>query len=319
MKAAIVRERGKGPVYGETDSPSPREGHEIVTVTASALTELVKGRASGAHYSASQTLPTGVGVDGVGRLADGRRVYFLLPVAPFGAMAEQTLVPAANLVPIPDDVPDVLAAALANPGMSSWAALTTRARVVRGERVLVNGATGIAGRLAVRIAKYLGASHVAATGRDPETLLSLADEGADVVISLAQTPEELDLAFQYEFRAGLDIVLDYLWGPSAEAIMASAVKHVHDGLRLRFVQIGASSAPSIPLAAPILRSSGLELLGSGLGSVPVPALLEAIRGVLEATVAGRFRVDAWPIPLTDVETAWTRAPGKRRIVLTVAS
>jgi NADPH:quinone reductase-like Zn-dependent oxidoreductase len=319
MKAAVVRERGKGPVYGEWDAPSPRDGHEIVTVSASALTELVKGRASGAHYSAPQTLPTGVGVDGVGRLSDGRRVYFILPVSPFGSMAEQTLVPATNVVPIPDGVSDVQAAALGNPGMASWTPLTTRARLARGERVLINGATGIAGRLAVRVAKFLGASHVAATGRDPETLLALADEGADVIISLAQTPEELDLAFNYEFSAGIDVVLDYLWGPSAEAIISSTVKHVKEGGRLRFVQVGASSAPSIPLAAASLRSSGLELIGSGLGSVPLPVLLEGVRGVLDAAGVAQWTVDAWPIPLSELETAWTRPPGKRRIIFTVGT
>ena len=97
-----------------------------------------------------------------------RRVYFVLPRAPYGSMAEQAVVPSAHCVPLPDELDDVTAAAIANPGMSSWAAYTERARLKAGETVLVNGATGTAGRLAVQIAKYLGARKVIATGRNAE-------------------------------------------------------------------------------------------------------------------------------------------------------
>ncbi len=160
MKAAIVRHAGEAPVYADFSLPAVATDEHRVTVTASALSQVVRSRASGQHYSSSDAFPLAIGVDGVGRLDDGTRVYFVLPRPPNGGMAEETAVPAAQCVPLPDDLDDVTAAAIAIPGMSSWAAFVERARLKRGETVLVNGATGAAGRLAVQIAKHLGAGKV---------------------------------------------------------------------------------------------------------------------------------------------------------------
>ena len=141
MKAAIVISPGMKPSYGEFQSPVGRDGFEVITVTAAALTNLTKGRAAGSHYSAENHYPFVPGVDGVGTLADGRRVYFAMPEAPFGAMAEQTLVGPRRIITLPDNLDDV-AAALANPGMSCFAALVERARFQAGETVL----SGVASR-----------------------------------------------------------------------------------------------------------------------------------------------------------------------------
>jgi len=157
MKAAIVVEAGETPIYGDFPEPVPALGEVQVTVSAAALSNLAKSRASGTHYSSSAQPPFVVGIDGVGRLEDGRRVYFVLPRAPFGSMAEKAVVRPAQSVSLPDDLDDVTAAAIANPGMSAWAALKERAKFTAGETVLVNGATGTAGRMAVQIAKYMGA------------------------------------------------------------------------------------------------------------------------------------------------------------------
>ena len=156
MKAAIVAQAGSLPVYGDFNEPVPSIGESSIAVTAAALSPVVKGRVSGAHYSSLGDFPFVAGIDGVGRLDDGRRVYFILPKAPYGSMAERAAVPALQCVPLPDGLDDVTAAAIANPGLSSWAALKERARLAPGETVLVNGATGTSGRLAVQIAKYLG-------------------------------------------------------------------------------------------------------------------------------------------------------------------
>jgi NADPH:quinone reductase-like Zn-dependent oxidoreductase len=157
VKAAIVNEAGKAPVYGDFAEPELDEGQVRIAVTAAALSPVVRSRASGTHYSTSGRCPFVVGVDGVGRLDDGRRVYFVIPKAPFGSMAERVVIHPQQCVPVPDDLNDVTAAAIANPGLSSWVALKERARFIAGETVLVNGATGTAGRLAVQIAKYFGA------------------------------------------------------------------------------------------------------------------------------------------------------------------
>jgi NADPH:quinone reductase-like Zn-dependent oxidoreductase len=160
MKAAIVKETGQTPIYGDFAEPVLSSGENRITVTAAAISHVVKSRAVSTHYSSSSPFPFVVGIDGVGRLNDGSQVYFILPKAPYGCMAEQTVVPSAQCLLLPDELDDVTAAAIANPGMSSWAAYTERAQLKVGETVLVNGATGTAGRLAVQIAKHLGARKI---------------------------------------------------------------------------------------------------------------------------------------------------------------
>jgi NADPH:quinone reductase-like Zn-dependent oxidoreductase len=173
MKAGIIKVAGKSPVHGDFNEPVAGEGQELITVSASALSQFSKSRSSGSHYSSSGTFPSVAGADGVGRTADGRRVYFVLPEAPYGALAERTLVRSKQCVAVPDGLDDVTAAAIANPGMSAWAALVERAHMRTRETVLVNGATGTAGRLAVQLAKYLGASKVIAAGRNESELQEL--------------------------------------------------------------------------------------------------------------------------------------------------
>ena len=146
MKAALILETGQPPVYGDFPEPAPSEGENHITLTAASLSHVTQGRASGTHYSASGNTSCVVGVDGVGRLDDGRRVYFVMPPAPFGSMAEQSIASACQCIALSDELDDVSAAAIALPGMSSWAALQESATFQAGETVLVNGATGIAGR-----------------------------------------------------------------------------------------------------------------------------------------------------------------------------
>ena len=220
MKAAIVRSAGETPVFADFPAPSPRDGEKLVSVSAAALSQLARGRASGRHYSAGGDFPFVAGVDGVGRLEDGSRVYFLLPRAPHGAFAETTVV--ERCLPVPDDLDDVTAAAIANPGMSSWAAFVERAALQPGETVLVNGATGTSGRLAVQIAKLLGAKKVIATGRNPQALAELAALGADQTISLGADDAALAEQFRAAFAGRIDVVIDYLWGRSAELILGAA-------------------------------------------------------------------------------------------------
>ena len=200
MKAAIVDGTGANARLCRFPAPAPAEGERLVKVTAAALTQLARGRASGAHYSSSGAYPFVAGVDGVGRLEDGARVYFLLPRAPYGAFAEETVVSAAQCLPVPDDLDDVTAAAIANPGMSSWAALVDRARLAAGRDRARQRRDRNAGRLAVQIAKHLGAKKVIATGRSPEALASLAALGADATIALGADDAAARGAVSRRFR-----------------------------------------------------------------------------------------------------------------------
>ena len=315
MKAAIVEQAGQAPVYGNFADPQPADGLSVVRVNAAAISHVTKGRASGAHYSADGGMPLVPGIDGVGVDENDRRVYFILPEAPYGAMAERSLVDVRRCIALPDTLSDVDAAAMAIPGMSSWAALVERARLRAGETVLVNGATGASGRLAIQVAKHLGAKKVIATGRNAATFDELRALGADVTISLSQERGALEDAFRREFGQGIDVVLDYVWGPSAEALIVAGAKAGPDAVAIRYVQIGAISGMDITLAGSALRSSALQLMGSGIGSVPQRQIIAAIRGVLEAAPSAGFKVSARALPLAEVATAWNAGDAQSRIVL----
>ncbi|MGX4584602.1 hypothetical protein [Paenibacillus chitinolyticus] len=156
MKAAIVKEKGTIPVMGHFDFPVATDGQVVINVSATALSRVSKFRSMGMHYSSKVNFPIVAGLDGVGTLKDGTRVYFALPTAPYGSLAEQTIVNEKLTVRLPDGINDLTAAAIANPAMSSWAALVFRADFKPGQTVLINGATGASGSLAVQIARDWG-------------------------------------------------------------------------------------------------------------------------------------------------------------------
>ena len=323
MKAAIIKERGKTPVYGDFREPTAAEGQALIHVSASALSQFAKSRSSGSHYSSSGAFPSVAGVDGVGRTTDGRRVYFALPEAPFGALAETSLVEASRCIPVPENVDDVTAAAIANPGMSAWAALMERARLQPGETVLVNGATGTAGRLAVQLAKHLGAGKVIGTGRNAGELAELNGLGADNVIPFSLEAGNSAGAAQYEdalveeFERGIDVVIDYLWGETAKTVIVAIAKGVEDGHPVRFVHVGgASGEGNVALPGAALRSSAIQLMGSGAKSVPFPKLLAAVGSVFDAVGPAKLKIATKTVPLSAVEEYWS-APGKPRIVFTM--
>jgi len=310
MKAALVEAAGLPPVYADHAAPVAAPGEVLIKVAAAALYPLVRARASGQHYSVSGGYPVIPGVDGVGRTAAGERVYFFLPRAPFGAMAEQSVVAAERCVLLPDGLDDAKAAALANPGMSSMAALQDRARFQPGETVLINGATGASGQLAVQIARALGAERIIATGRNTAVLNRL---GADETIVLGDDPAILAPRFEQVFAEGVDVVLDYLWGPSALALLKAGAKAGPAGRAIRFVQIGTSSGLEISLPGAILRSSALVLMGSGLGSVSNARLLEGIGAVMHLAATRGLDLPIRPVPLADVASVWPIEDGLRTV------
>jgi NADPH:quinone reductase-like Zn-dependent oxidoreductase len=296
---------------------------EVITVSASALSQFSKSRSSGTHYSSEGAFPAVAGADGVGLTEDGRRVYFVLPEAPYGALAEKCLVDADHCVEIPDSLDDAMAAAMANPGMSAWAALVERSRLQPGETVLINGATGSAGRLAVQLAKYLGAAKVIATGRDESELQELRSLGADAVITFSLGTlhplgaKNYEQALKEVFAQGVNVVVDYLWGEIAKTVIVAIAKTVEDATPVRFVHVGgASGEEEIALPGAALRSSAIQLMGSGLKSVPLPKLLGGIKNVFEAAGPAKLQIAIQTMPLSEIEDAW-KAPGKPRIVISI--
>lgn len=315
MHAAMVEDFSRPPRYRETSLPVANDEEVVLKVRAAALSNLVRSQANGSHYSSATKLPFTPGNDGVGVIGtDGERVYFLSPRAPYGSMAEYTVVSKAMTIPVPANIGDVDAAALGNPGLATWGSLLARAKLQAGEAVLINGATGIAGRQAIQVAKYLGASKILVTGRSEQALRELEILGANETISLRQ-PEDALLRNFRSALVGVQVVLDFLWGPSAELILKAAAGHgAPEGEpRIRFVQVGSISGSTITLPAQVLRSSGVELLGSGLGSLSSLQILQSLRAMFAAASAVQFAICVVPVPLAQVEAAWTQQE-ERRIV-----
>jgi NADPH:quinone reductase-like Zn-dependent oxidoreductase len=320
MNAAVLHTLGQAPRCEPFPDPTPAQGEVLVEVRVAALKPVDRQMASGAHYASFRKFPVVCGSDGTGVLENGTRVFFAMSREPYGAMAQRTVVAQPRCFNLPAGIDDDTAAAVMNPGLSAWGALTWRAQLSAGETVLVLGGTGVTGKLAIQTAKLLGAGRVVAAGRNPHILASLHDLGADATISLDQPGQNLTEAFVREAGdTGFDVIIDYVWGPPTEALLAAFTgKDMRPSAsRTRLVQVGEGAGPTISLPAAALRSSRLEILGAGTGSAPTsPEIwLEAIRQLLERVAQGRLRIETERVPLADIEAAWGREQQGRRLVV----
>jgi NADPH2:quinone reductase len=320
MHAAVLHKFGEAPRLEEYVEPVPGPGEVRVRVEAAAVKALDRGLATGKHYASPRTLPVVVGTDGVGRLDDGRRVFIVRTRAPFGTMAEWTVAPAAACWPLPEGIDPLQAAAALNPGLSAWLGLEFRAGLVKGEAVVILGATGTAGRLAVRIAKLLGAQQVVAVARDEAALEELRSQGADAVISLRHAEEEVveELARELQAR-NVTVAIDYLAGAPAELLfraLARSQPPTPEGTWVRYVQIGESAGSTLTVPPSLLRSHFVELTGIGLGTLPPPEVVaRSAASLFGHLVRGELSVPLLRFPLAEVATAWARSGSPRPVVV----
>ena len=317
MNAAVLHTLGQSPRCEQFPEPVAAEGEVVVRVLAAALKPVDKQLAAGSHYASPQQLPVVCGIDGVGLLPDGKRVFFGGARPPFGAMAELTVVRSAFTFPVPESVNDETAAALPNPGVSAWLSMAARAKLAPGDNVLILGATGVTGKLAIKIAKLLGASRVVATGRDPEALRPLHGLGADATIRLDVPQKDLTEAFVREAgQSGFQVVLDYVWGGPAEAFLAAVInkKFAEIKSEIRYVQVGEGAGPTISLPAAALRSTAITITGTaGIPSRNV--LADAMQQIMTHAASGELHIDTERVPLAEVESAWQREVKGRRLVI----
>lgn len=313
MNAAVVNVLGQPPQFQEFMDPSATGGEVLVRVKAAGLHPIVRALASGSHYSSSAQVPMIAGIDGVGIRADGKRVYFGGARRPWGTMAELCAAPTAMCIPMPDGIEDSVAAAIANPGMSAWLSLKERGQLSAGETVLIMGATGVAGHLAIQSARQLGAKRIIAAGRNVN---ALAGEDVDAVIALSEPEDTIRESLAAQAAEGIDVVVDYLWGRPTELVLEALTKGFKTTATrtTRLVEVGESAGKSITLQGAALRSIDLRILGSGFGSVPLDGILAAIPQLFEMAATGKLRVDVESVPLSEVESAWTRGEKARRIV-----
>jgi len=207
-----------------------------------------------------------------------------------------------------------------NPAMSSWVALRRRITFQPGQSVLILGATGNAGQMAVQIARHLGAADIVAAGRDPQRLDLLTELGATSTVSLAGDPAEAADKLG-EVAADVDVVIDYTWGaPTQQAIPALLTRRVERGKPLDWIQIGSMAGPEITLPSFVLRAANLRIMGSGQGSLTAAGIVAELPSLIDRFAAGTLTAAALPVPLAEVETAWD-APTKpgQRVVFTTSA
>lgn len=319
MYAAVLNQLGQTPCYAPLAKPEVQTAEQqLIRVEAASIKQLDKLKVSGRHYTAYNQFPCAVGVDGVGRLADGRRVYAM---GITGMMAEYALVNTADCVQVPEGLSPELAAILPNALLGSDAALLCRGQMQTGQVVLINGATGVSGRMAVQAAKYRGASRIIVTGRNPESLAYLQQLGADVIISLCASPTEiLRQLTLVQQETPIEQIIDYLWGAPTEYLLQVLAKHCPKPVNL--ITIGQMAGVELNLPSSYLRSQPICLLGSGIGSISAQQLRayqqQELPQLFAQAAEGLFQAEYQCYPLSAVAQAWQAetAPGAR-IVLTV--
>jgi NADPH:quinone reductase-like Zn-dependent oxidoreductase len=318
MNAAVVTSFDEPPHYRPFHVPQPRNENEfLVDVVAVGLHPRTRSGAAGAHYTSTGTLPMVPGIDGVGRRPDGRLIYFVADDDVIGTMADRALVDRRRTIELPASVDAVKVAAAMNPAMSAWVALRRRVPIEAGQSVLVLGATGNAGAMAVQVAKRLGAGRVVGAGRDQTRLNPLSLVGADDVVQLTDDHEATAQALGAA-TAEVDLVLDYLWGqPAQRAIMALLTARSDRSRALNWIQIGAVAGPTIELPSVALRSANFRLQGNGQGAVSPAAYLAELPALVDEIDSGAIAVVTRSRPLRDVEAVWreTDEPGVRTILI----
>ena len=318
MKAAVVSSFDTAPRYEEFPAPTTAGDDDmVISVIAAGLHPRVRSQAGGSHYTSTGELPLVPGIDGVGRGPDGLLRYFILPDTTMGAMAEQTVVDARRSIALPEDSDPIAVAAAMNPAMSSWVALRQRVQFQAGQNVLVLGATGNAGRMAVQIAKLFGADQIIAAGRSADRLAGLGALGATATVLLEADAGAVAHRLG-QAAADVDVVIDYLWGqPTAAAMVTVVTGRADRSQPLTWIEIGSVAGPAAPIPSAALRAARLQIVGSGQGSVGAREILAELPALAREITNGELDIDARPMPLTDVEQAWADAAHTtQRIVLT---
>lgn len=321
MKAAVLNQLGMAPVYKEFPDPVPEhEGQLLINIKAASVKNLDKLRAGGTHYASYTELPAIVGIDGVGVLENGTRVY---AQGITGMIAEKGLISQKRYTTLPDNLDYITAAALPNAVIGATMALLSRGNMERGQTVLINGATGVTGQLAVQVARHYGAARVIATGRNAASLEKLKTLGADIIVSLREDDDTIIKQLkELHHETPIDLVIDYLWGHPVEllikALKGGGINNFTH--KVKIVTVGSMAGENISVASSTLRSSAIELLGSGLGSLNEQDLkkfdTEILPEMFQLAAAGKLTIDTHTEPLEHIEQVWDMevAAGKRLVI-----
>ncbi|BCJ50321.1 NADPH:quinone reductase [Actinoplanes sp. NBRC 14428] len=316
MRAAVITHPDTPPVCAEFPEPEGRPGQEPLRLVGAGIHNVVRGIASGRHYESTNRYPLVPGIDAVARTRDGRLVYTGFAHAPWGTLAERMITPFG--LDVPEHADPLAVAAGINAGTSGWFPLVDRRRETGAlGTVLVLGATGMSGSMAVQAAVALGAARVVAAGRDPEALEWLRRCGATTVSIADPDPDALAATLApVVAETPPSLVLDYLWGPVAEAALtALGATGRGDGTSIGYVQIGSLAGEHASVSASLLRSRRIRLTGSGAGSVPKERMLAEIPDIIALIADGRLRAPYTAYPLSEIEKAWAHRGRDRAVVV----
>jgi NADPH:quinone reductase-like Zn-dependent oxidoreductase len=315
VHAAVVKTLGQIPVYELIDLPPPTTNQVQVKVIATGVHRVVRAIASGRHYVKPKTMPLIPGVDGVGTLSNGKKIYFF---SPNGSMSEHVNVDPELTIDLPNTADPIVFAAIMNAGLASWMALRERAHIQPGETVLILGVTGSSGQMAATSAHLLGAKRVVGVGRNASILNQLLANGTiDVAIALDNDETKYQQAIEKE-AANVDIVIDYLWGRPTEMTMAAIQSARKDAAqRLRWVEVGQMAGETIQCSAGLLRSKNIEIIGSGIGPISLKEMLKSLKDMVPLVMEGKLTTSVMAIPLKDIEKKWeeTANVGERVVVV----
>jgi NADPH:quinone reductase-like Zn-dependent oxidoreductase len=309
MRAAVIRACGEPPAVIDVSRPEAVNGSAIVAVTAAPITPLDILCATGTSYFGRPALPYVPGVQGVGRVVEGSsagtRVWFPTSAGMRpgdGSLGQYCVVPEDDLVPLPDGVSEPQAAALGLSAIAAWMALTWRAGLRAGERVLVLGAGGVVGQVAVQAARLLGAGRVVAACRSAEAQDIARTAGADAVVAIAvdDDADSLSKRLAVECEGGVDVVIDPLCGVPATA----AARHLAAGGRL--VNLGSAAGETALFDSATLRSRSAAILGYTNNALTRDQRETALGHVLRHAASGRLRTTFDTVRLDDIAPAWSR-------------
>jgi len=312
MRAAVIDRYGEPPVLREVPEPKV-DGAAVVEVVGAPLNPVDMSIASGKFYAGSPPTPYVPGGEGIGRLLQGGeagpRVYFRAAL-PNGALAERSVVSRGETVPIPDRVPDGVAAALGTAGIAAYLAITRRAELKAGETILILAASGVLGSIAVQLARLLGAGRVIAAGRDERGLARAQEVGADATVDLKQLDGLTD-RIKEASKGQLAVVIDPVWGAPGLAAMEALIPYG------RFIQVGQSAGPEATLTSRTVRGRALSILGHTNFLVPWEDHAAAYRKLIDYAGAGQLKVEFELLPLEAAPEAWKRQASSphRKLVL----
>jgi NADPH:quinone reductase len=321
MPAAVIRKHAAPPEHSLWPIPLRGPGQALIRVTAAPISPLDLLCASGTSYFGAPRLPYIPGVQGIGIvmeadiLVPGQRIWFTCDAGMKpgeGSMALYCIIDESSALVLPDQVDDDLAAALGLSAIAAWMALTWRGHLQPGEQVLVLGASGAVGQVAVQAAKLLGAGRVIAASRDEAARARALSLGADAVVDLAgEDMNEISTRIAAACEGPLHLVIDPVWGLPAEAAVRALA---YDG---RLVNIGSAAGPTVRFESAILRSKLHTILGYTNNALTHEQKAEALTEILTHAAAGRCTVERETVPLARAAEAWDRqaACARRKLIL----